>query len=235
MIGAVQLRLPELSSEGAEALASAERMLKRFNPEEPRDWRGRWADAGNEVAQDKMRGARPVSTRTTDRQPKPQLARPATATSAQRTARIAQPWSRPSAAGAAAIAPPPLSPMVWAQRLAIGEEIVGGGPEDPVADVAALVTLGVGALIAGLASRPRRSAPGGRRARGYGQSQTSPLGAGDDECEEQLRRDMINCQIVRATRGQGKASQCRAVATQRYSECLVGGPSSVRTPPYWGN
>ena len=46
---------------------------------------------------------------------------------------------------------------------------------------------------------------------------------------------MINCQIVKATRGGWKAYQCRSVAFERYSECLRGGVSSVRTPFYWGN
>ena len=62
-------------------------------------------------------------------------------------------------------------------------------------------------------------------------------GRGDyeEECLELQNKDMINCQIVRATKGKYKAMVCRQVANTRYAECLRDGPSGVRTPVYWGN
>jgi RHS repeat-associated protein len=41
-----------------------------------------------------------------------------------------------------------------AERLAVGEEVAGGGPVDPIADAAALLTLGIGAIVAELSSSP---------------------------------------------------------------------------------
>lgn len=65
----------------------------------------------------------------------------------------------------------------------------------------------------------------------------SPGRGPDEECEEQLNKDMINCQIVAAMKGnKGKGAQCRAVANTRYAECLRGGGvDAIKTPFYWGN
>jgi hypothetical protein len=48
MIAAVRLRLPDLGWREAARLAAAEDALVKYNPDEPRDWRGRWTtgDAG---------------------------------------------------------------------------------------------------------------------------------------------------------------------------------------------
>ena len=133
--------------------------------------------------------------------------------------------------------PPNLTPMQVASRLAIGEEVLGGGPEDPLADLAGAVTLGGGFLVSLiLANRNRSSANGsggGGRSSGQGRSRSRPWY--DEECEEVMNRDMINCQIVKATRGSLKAKECRAVANKRYSECLIFGPKGILTQPYWGN
>jgi len=55
----------------------------------------------------------------------------------------------------------------------------------------------------------------------------------DDECEEQLRKDMIDCQTVKAVKGASAGAVCRGVAQTRYSECLRFGVKGIRTPPYW--
>jgi hypothetical protein len=216
MIAASHLRLSELNWNSAARLARAEEMLKGFNPLESRDWRGWWTTGG---------GAKPNSST------KPS---PVPAGSSRRLIP-----RRPSGSGAA----PPVrsvrmpatsfgpSPMSIAGRLAIGEEVVGGGPENPFADAAALATLGIGALMA-----TNRQPGAGRRGRPRSsQIGAIPLGPDDDECEEQLTRDRINCQIVNATRGYQKGAVCRSVAMERYSECRTGGLGNVRTPPYWGN
>jgi hypothetical protein len=48
-IAAVQTRTPELSAEAALRLANADKELGKYNynPEEPRDWRGRWTRDGS--------------------------------------------------------------------------------------------------------------------------------------------------------------------------------------------
>jgi hypothetical protein len=46
-IAAVQTRTPELSREAAARLADAERELTKYNPDEPRDWHGRWTRDGS--------------------------------------------------------------------------------------------------------------------------------------------------------------------------------------------
>ncbi len=43
MIAAVLMRLPELSWEAAARLANAEQNLTKYDPDQPRDWHGRWA------------------------------------------------------------------------------------------------------------------------------------------------------------------------------------------------
>jgi hypothetical protein len=136
--------------------------------------------------------------------------------------------SRPASGRSAAAAPLlALTPT----RAAVAAEVVGGGPEDPVADLAASAALVAGFLMSVIgARRSRPGATSGRRS--YSPIARQP---DEDECEELLNKDMINCQIVKATKGRQKGAQCREVATQRYSECLRGGLSNVRTPFYWGN
>lgn len=122
-------------------------------------------------------------------------------------------------------------------RLAIAEEVVGGGPEDPAADVIAAATLAAGFLVSLIAENRRRSggaAPRNRR-RSSSRSQALSNNHDEDECDELLSKDSINCQIVKSIKGARKGAQCRSVAMTRYGECLKGGISSVRTPFYWGN
>ncbi len=122
-------------------------------------------------------------------------------------------------------------------RLAVAEEVVGGGPEDPAADVVAAATLAAGFLISLIAENRRRSsgsAPQNRR-RSSSRGQALSNNHDEDECDELLSKDFINCQIVKAIKGARKGAQCRSVAMTRYGECLKGGISSVRTPFYWGN
>jgi hypothetical protein len=48
MIAAVHLKLPEIPEEGIARIARAEELLKyNFDPNEPRDWHGRWTDEGD--------------------------------------------------------------------------------------------------------------------------------------------------------------------------------------------
>jgi hypothetical protein len=47
MIAAVHTRTPELSREAAIQLANAEQELTKYNPDEPRDWHGRWTRDGS--------------------------------------------------------------------------------------------------------------------------------------------------------------------------------------------
>jgi hypothetical protein len=67
MIAAVHTRTPELSPEAAIRLANAERELIKynFNPDEPRDWHGRWTRDGS---------ADPTSTTAHDQRPWPRVA-----------------------------------------------------------------------------------------------------------------------------------------------------------------
>jgi hypothetical protein len=52
-------------------------------------------------------------------------------------------------------------------------------------------------------------------------------------CLEQHRQDMVNCQTVRAVKGNDAWGACKAAAGQRLAECLKHGPDNIRTPPYW--
>lgn len=47
MIAAVLARLPELNWDAATRLAKAEQTLLKYDPDEPRDWHGRWTTGGN--------------------------------------------------------------------------------------------------------------------------------------------------------------------------------------------
>lgn len=49
------------------------------------------------------------------------------------------------------------TPLTFAERAALGEEVVGGGPEDPFADVAAVLTLGAGLFVAELTPDPTQN------------------------------------------------------------------------------
>jgi hypothetical protein len=138
------------------------------------------------------------------------------------------------------IKPPRASPFSiagsTAGRLALGEIAVGGGPEDLAADAAAALTLGAGFLLAQInANRDRQTTTTAGRRHSSSRNWTPAQRPEEDECEDLLSRDMINCQIVKATRGARKGFQCRSTAMERYSECLRGGLSNVRTPLYWGN
>src|SRR5258708_2547039 len=42
MIAALHLRLPELDAAAASRIAAVEDFLAKYDPDEPRDWRGRW-------------------------------------------------------------------------------------------------------------------------------------------------------------------------------------------------
>jgi hypothetical protein len=46
-IAAVHLRLPELDRDAAERIADADDALAKYDPNEPRDWRGRWTADDN--------------------------------------------------------------------------------------------------------------------------------------------------------------------------------------------
>ena len=46
MIATLHLRLPELSDDGAAGIAHADDVLAKYNPDEPRDERGRWTTGG---------------------------------------------------------------------------------------------------------------------------------------------------------------------------------------------
>jgi len=61
MIAAVRLRLPELSGEGALAIARVDAALAKYSPDEPRDEHGRWtADgSGSHVNSAPTQGTRP--------------------------------------------------------------------------------------------------------------------------------------------------------------------------------
>jgi hypothetical protein len=52
-------------------------------------------------------------------------------------------------------------------------------------------------------------------------------------CLEQHRQDMVNCQTVRAVKGNAAWGACTAAAGQRLAECLNHGPNGINTPPYW--
>jgi hypothetical protein len=126
---------------------------------------------------------------------------------------------------------PKLTPV----RLAVAEEIAGGGPEDVPADILAFATLAAGFLTSQIAANRQSTTASGRGRSNSSGPQASSPDPDEDECEDLLKKDMINCQIVQATKGRTKGGQCRSVAMTRYSECLRGGVSKVRTPFYWGN
>jgi hypothetical protein len=46
MIAAVHLRLPDLDAEAASRIAAVDDFLAKYDPDEPRDWRGRWTTGG---------------------------------------------------------------------------------------------------------------------------------------------------------------------------------------------
>jgi hypothetical protein len=209
MIAAVHLQLPELSREGAARLSVENERLAKF-PGQQRNWRGQFAE-GREFG---ARETPPVSPR------KP----PGGGTSPS--------VKRPERTSSNLLNSPPFT---VAERFAAGEEFIGGGPEDPVADIAAAATLAVGLTAAVLASTAAHPTASDRQNRSTSRSRASRRKFDEDECEELLNKDSINCQIVSAIHGKRKGSICRTVAMERYSECLSGGLSNVRTPPYSGN
>ena len=46
-IAALHLRLPELNWNGAARIAKADNILTKYDPNEPRDWHGRWTSDGD--------------------------------------------------------------------------------------------------------------------------------------------------------------------------------------------
>lgn len=50
MVAAVRLRLPHVSRDRAELLVGGVGALEKYNPDEPRDARGRWTTGGGDVA-----------------------------------------------------------------------------------------------------------------------------------------------------------------------------------------
>jgi len=58
MIAAIQLRLPELDEEGAANIGGADEALKKYDPNESRDDRGRWTTGGGSAA---ARASNPVA------------------------------------------------------------------------------------------------------------------------------------------------------------------------------
>ena len=46
MIAAVHLRLPDLDAEAASRIAAVDDFFAKYDPDEPRDWRGRWTTGG---------------------------------------------------------------------------------------------------------------------------------------------------------------------------------------------
>jgi hypothetical protein len=215
MIAAMHLKLPELSWSSAARVAHADGALCKFDVDELRDWLGRWTTGG---------AAKPRATPTV----KPQAARtPSGSTPRREGMRIVSP-------AAAAVAIPmrstALAPTQIAGGAAVGEEVAGGGPLDPFADILAAVTLGAGLL---LEARSRSGSRSGRRV--PSRARSLPLGSYDDECEDLLNRESINCKIVGATRGAWKGEVCRQTAFTRYAECLRHGPSGITTPLYEGD
>jgi hypothetical protein len=62
----------------------------------------------------------------------------------------------------------------------------------------------------------------------------------DDECEEVLRVDIVNCSMNASMYGRSRseskaiAEVCRQTAYARYAECLKSGASGIRTPLFDG-
>ena len=153
MIAATQMRLPKLSWMNAARMANSDEMLTKFNVEELRDWLGRWTTGGATKPGGSIR-AKPARDHRASgpglRLPNGQGIAPAIAAAAV-SARVAA-----------------LAPMQVAEAAAVGEEVAGGGPVDPFADIAALGTLGVGACWrpdASLAPEERRVGGGVRAVR----------------------------------------------------------------------
>ncbi len=65
MVAAVQLKLPELDWHGAVRIAQADARLAKYNPDQPRDWHGRWTTGDSESPN----VVSPVSLRPSRRRP----------------------------------------------------------------------------------------------------------------------------------------------------------------------
>ena len=61
MIAAVWLGLPPLDWDGAARIAQAQDALEKYDPDEPRDWRGRWTSGGGGQADAAVSDSPPVS------------------------------------------------------------------------------------------------------------------------------------------------------------------------------
>ena len=74
-----------------------------------------------------------------------------------------------------------------------------------------------------------------------GSGEPMSQGRFDDECEEQLSKDLVTCQTQAAMYGRGRQSRkqvqaiCERTAFQRYGECRRGGVDAIRTPIYIGH
>jgi len=74
MIAAVFLRLPDLDSDGADGIAKVDALLQKYDPNEPRDRRGRWTTSGDSVLAEPpvaapAGGPRPVQSPAQDSTP----------------------------------------------------------------------------------------------------------------------------------------------------------------------
>lgn len=81
MVASLQLRLPDVQSKCAERLAQVDGVLAKYDPQEPRDWRGRWTTGGSarSAASAKPSAKRPAVPRTRhSRASAPPAARPST-------------------------------------------------------------------------------------------------------------------------------------------------------------
>jgi hypothetical protein len=72
LIAAVHLRLPELDWHAAARIAQADEQLKKYDPNEPRDWHGRWTTGGDTTGSASSDSATDLSpwTRPSRRMPK---------------------------------------------------------------------------------------------------------------------------------------------------------------------
>jgi len=218
MVAAVHLRLPEPSWANATRMARSDEALAKFNLDELRDWLGRWTTGGAARPESPTR-AKPVH----ERRPSGSNPRRSTGHGIAPTAvTVGVPM------GSAA-----LTPMQIGEGAAVGEEVAGGGPLDPFADLAALGTLGVAAVVTQL--KPQGSQPTTASSGNSGRSRAKPVNRYDEECQDIYDRDVINCKIVASIKSRSQAAACNKAAMVRYSECLRFGPGGIKTPFYWGN
>ena len=66
--------------------------------------------------------------------------------------------------------------------------------------------------------------------------ESCPTDDGDDSCDQLLKIDTSTCNAISRIRSPEAGAICHASATQRFSECLLGGVGAVRTPlATWNN